>query len=148
MHEPTSASHAVEALFSVEGTTAAPRQPALLGGRCTACGYTFFPMQGHGCEQCGSIDLVPQALTGRGRVISYAEVERHPDPLLPPPFTVVAFMTEDGVAVKALADPSSEALLRTGATVVTTLVTDAGADHDAPRLRVLVADDDLATEGR
>jgi uncharacterized OB-fold protein len=31
-------------LYREDGTAAVPDRPALLGGKCKACGYVFFPM--------------------------------------------------------------------------------------------------------
>jgi uncharacterized OB-fold protein len=110
------------ALFTAEGTSAAPDHPALLGGRCRACGYVFFPMQTYGCEACGSADLEPTALAGRGRLTSFARVHVHASPGRAAPFTVGSIVTDDGAVVRALIDEASEAGLRHGAVMVTMLV--------------------------
>jgi uncharacterized OB-fold protein len=109
-------------LFRPEGTAAAPHQPALLGGRCTVCGYVFFPMQSYGCEACGSLALEPMALSGRGRLTSFARVHVHNGPGRQAPFTVGSIVTEDGAVVRTLIAPDSEDRLSHGATVVATLV--------------------------
>ena len=56
-------------LYRTEGTAADPAHPALLGGSCK-CGYIFFPMQVYGCEKCGSAEISPRLLSGRGKLIA------------------------------------------------------------------------------
>ena len=90
------------ALFSAEGTDAAANVPALLGGKCNACGSVFFPMQTYGCEACGSLDLVPQRLTGRGKLICSAPVFMSMNPALPAPFTIGSIELEDGPKVRTM----------------------------------------------
>lgn len=89
-------------LFSAEGTDAAADIPALLGGKCTACDSIFFPMQTYGCETCGSQDLEPQKLTGRGTLICSASVFMSMNPALPAPYTIGSIELEDGPKVRTL----------------------------------------------
>ncbi len=110
------------ALFRAEGTAAVPAHPALLGGRCRACGYVFFPMQTYGCEACGAADLEPLALSGRGKLTSFARVHVHAGGGREAPFTVGTIALDDGAVLRALIDPGSEDRLRHGAAMVATLV--------------------------
>lgn len=110
------------ALFSAEGTSAAPDRPALLGGRCIACGSVFFPMQTYGCEQCGSQALEAVRLTGRGQLVASAEVHVAAGPHRPAPFTVGSVVTEEGAVVRALLDVAPGAQLTPGEPMVTRLV--------------------------
>ena len=68
-------------LFIDTGTDAVPDRPALVGGRCV-CGYVFFPMQTYGCEKCGRFgnDLKEVRLSGRGRLLAFAQVHLHARP--------------------------------------------------------------------
>ena len=110
------------ALFRAEGTAAVPDHPALLGGRCRACGYVFFPMQTYGCEACGAEGLEPLALSGRGRLTSYARVHTHAGAGREAPFTVGTIALDDGAVLRALIDKGSEDRLRHGAAMVARLV--------------------------
>lgn len=115
-------------LYQAEGTPQAPTQPALLGGRCAACGYVFFPFQQYGCERCGAHgeQLQPQSLTGRGRLEAQATVHLHAKGDRPTPFVVGTVRLIDGPVVRTLLDPAATQL-KTGDAVVTTLI-----DVDAP----------------
>jgi len=110
------------ALFRAQGTAAVPNHPALLGGRCRACGYVFFPMQTYGCEACGSTELEPLALSGRGRLTSFARVHVHAGGGREAPFTVGTIALDDGGVLRALIDQGSEDNLVHGAAVVAKLV--------------------------
>lgn len=101
-------------LFLSEGTPRCPEHPALLGGRCKACGYVFFPMQRYGCERCGAVDSEDFLIAGRARLVACATVRFHADPDRPAPFSVGAAVTEEGPVVRALLDPASAAGLRPG----------------------------------
>jgi len=109
-------------LFTAQGTASVPDHPALLGGRCASCGYTYFPMQLYGCETCGSQDLVQVPLSGRGRLVAFARVHMHVSPDRQAPFTVGSVVTDDGAVVRALIDPASEDALRPGALMTALLV--------------------------
>ncbi|HWU26283.1 MAG TPA: zinc ribbon domain-containing protein [Rhizomicrobium sp.] len=89
------------ALYRREGSTAAPARPALLGGKCV-CGYVFFPMQHYGCERCGSTELSPLALTGRGRLLASARVHLDTGKHRKAPFTVGSIKLEDGPIVRTI----------------------------------------------
>lgn len=110
------------ALFRAEGTVTVPDHPALLGGRCRACGYVFFPIQAYGCEACGAEMLEPLALSGRGRLTSFARVHIHAGGGREAPFTIGTIALEDGAVLRALIDQGSEDRLRHGAAMVATLV--------------------------
>lgn len=88
-------------LYSQDGSDADPTHPAILGGAC-ACGYIFFPMQNFGCERCGSTDLKPSALTGRGTLIASARVHLSASKHRTAPFTVGSIRLDDGPIVRTL----------------------------------------------
>jgi uncharacterized OB-fold protein len=115
-------------LYDAEGTAAAPGHPALIGGRCGACGYTFFPFQAFGCERCGSVDLAPHRLSGTGRLTARARVHLHAGKGREAPFTIVEVKLDDGPTVRTLA--AGDAPLSTGQRMATMLapVTDAAGD--------------------
>jgi uncharacterized OB-fold protein len=50
--------------------------PALLGTRCTACDYCWFPPNEFGCERCGAFggQLAPIEFSGRGRLLAFTSV--------------------------------------------------------------------------
>lgn len=129
-------------LFRAEGTAAHPAHPALLGGRCHACGYVFFPMQTYGCEACGATDLDSLALSGRGRLTSFARVHVHAGGGRVAPFTVGTIALEDGAVLRALIDQGSEDRLRHGAVMVAKLVPETRPDRGPHDLRFA-----LETEG-
>jgi uncharacterized OB-fold protein len=123
------------AVFSTEGTPSLPQHPALLGGRCQACGYVFFPMQTYGCEACGSQNLEAKALSGRGRLIASAEVFVSGNKYFPAPYTVGSIVTDDGAVVRAILDVPPDARLTPGAVMVTRLVHETRPDRGAHDLR-------------
>lgn len=129
-----------QGLFNTEGTAAAPGHPALLGGRCAACGFVFFPMQTYGCEACGSTALEPMALSGRGRLTSFARVHVHAAPGREAPFTVGTIALEDGTVVRALIDEACEGRLSHGAIVVSMLVPETRPNRGPHDLRFTLAD--------
>lgn len=98
-------------LFSAQGTDEVPDAPALCGGKCNACGYEFFPFQSYGCEMCGSQDLAPKALGGRGKLIASAKVHLHPDPKRPAPFTIGSIAIDGGAVVRAVVQAGEKHLL-------------------------------------
>lgn len=110
------------ALFTAEGTSALPGHPALLGGRCQSCGFVFFPMQSYGCDNCGSTDLAPSALSGRGKLIASAEVHVPAGKHRPAPFTVGAIITDDGAKLRVILDVPPGQHLKNGTMMVTRLV--------------------------
>jgi hypothetical protein len=123
------------AVFSKEGTASLPQHPALLGGRCVACGYVFFPMQTYGCEACGSQNLTPKALSGRGRLIASAEVFISGNKSFPAPYVVGSIVTDDGAVVRAVLDIPPDAHLVPGAVMVTRLVPETRPDRGTQDLR-------------
>jgi uncharacterized OB-fold protein len=108
------------ALYRAEGSESDPSHPALLGGACE-CGYVFFPMQGYGCERCGSTRLTPRALCGRGKLIASAQVHLHGGKTRQAPFTVGSIALDDGPIVRSLLT-ADDAALRPGEQMVARLV--------------------------
>ena len=121
-------------LYRPVGTDALPDYPALLATRCE-CGYTHFPPQHYGCEQCGKYGdaLTDVALSGQGTVTAVATVHLHQaaggaDDVRPlaAPFTIATVELDEGPRVRGvLADKSATADV--GARVFTSLV-DIGRD--------------------
>lgn len=74
---------------------------ALRGGRCDACGYTFFPPYSYGCECCGAPpeDLESIDLAARGRVRAAILVHRTRDGV---PEGVASIELEGGPIVRAV----------------------------------------------
>jgi uncharacterized OB-fold protein len=87
-------------LYSVEPADA----PRLIGGRCNACGYVFFPPQSYGCESCGAPPdkLERIELPGRGRLHSFATVHLYQGKGIEAPFTVGVIVLDDGPALRAI----------------------------------------------
>lgn len=73
----------------------------LRGGRCDACGYTFFPPYSYGCERCGASPehLENIDLAARGRVRAAICVHRTRDGV---PEGVASIELEDGPVVRAV----------------------------------------------
>jgi uncharacterized OB-fold protein len=118
-------------LFQIAGTSALPGRPALCGGRCTACGFTFFPMQTFGCERCGDVaSLSPTLLSGRGQLVNAVKVHLHTGPGRVAPFWVGSIVTDDGAFVRAVLDPGGRERLSAGDIVVSRLV-ESGADGES-----------------
>jgi len=128
-------------LFTTEGARASSEQPALLGGKCRACGYVFFPMQTYGCERCGSEALEPSALAGRGKLVASVEVFMPAGPHRPAPFTVGSIITDDGAVVRAILDVPAGTRLTPGAAMVTRLAPETRPDRGAFDLRFAPAND-------
>lgn len=122
-------------LFTAEGTPELPGRPALLGGRCNACGYTAFPLQVYGCENCGSELIEPKALSGRGRLVASAEVFIPAGAHRPAPFTIGSIVTDDGAVVRALLDVPAGTSLSPGRVMVTSLVPETRPDRSEKDLR-------------
>lgn len=76
--------------------------PSLNGSRCLACGATFFPPLGIGCERCGSQDLSPVTLAAAGTVHATATVHRHAGKDIEAPFTVAEIVLDDGPLIRGL----------------------------------------------
>jgi uncharacterized OB-fold protein len=87
-------------LYSVEPADA----PRLIGGRCNACGYVFFPPQSYGCESCGALPgkLERIEMAGRGRLHSFATVHLYQGKGIEAPFTVGVIVLDDGPALRAI----------------------------------------------
>ena len=77
-------------------------------------------MQTYGCEKCGRYgdDLEEIRLSGRGRLLAFAQVHFHARPYPKVPFTVVVIALDDGPVIKALLDPAVDDELRSGTGMV------------------------------
>lgn len=71
------------------------RQGELLAARCAQCAHAHFPPEPR-CPRCESSQLQPQALSGRGRLLS-AQVAEHPGEL-----SVGQVLLDDGLQIGAL----------------------------------------------
>src|SRR5690348_1452506 len=119
-------------LYREGGTGAVPGHPALLGGKCNACGYVFFPMQRYGCEKCGSTDLAEHAIAGRGKMLASARVHLYAGKNRQAPFTVVSVRLDDGPIVRTLLEgPDTE--IKPGTTLTTTLIGVSDAEGNPKR---------------
>jgi uncharacterized OB-fold protein len=137
-------------LYSAEGTAKASDAPSLKGGKCSACGYVFFPLQAYGCEVCGQTGeaLQPHALSGTGTLVASAKVHIH-NPRAPAkdngvkpheaPFTIGSIKLDDGPTVRTLLVDVDEAALRPGQRMVTRLVSVASGDREILDLRFTAA---------
>ena len=87
------------ALYSGSGNP-----PSLNGGRCRRCGYVFFPPQHYGCESCGAPpqELEAVALSGHGKLHSFATVHLHRGKGIEAPFTVGVILLDDGPAIRSI----------------------------------------------
>lgn len=122
-------------LFTPEGTQSLPQYPALLGGKCLACGQAMFPLQHYGCESCGSEKIEACALNGRGRLIASAEVFMDAGPNRPAPFIVGSIIQDDGVSVRAVLDVPPGTRLTPGTIMVTRLVPETRPERGTHDLR-------------
>ena len=116
-------------LYRLEGTDALPEHPALLATRCD-CGYTHFPPQSYGCEQCGrhGAALTDVALSGRGKLVSVATVHLHnavagADDVVPvtAPFTIATVELDEGPRVRGLLAEGAKDI-EPGTVVVTSMM--------------------------
>ncbi|SNS78796.1 Zn-ribbon domain-containing OB-fold protein [Sphingopyxis indica] len=123
------------ALFAAQGTGALPDHPALNGGRCKACGYIFFPMQHYGCERCGSEELEPWLIGGRGRLVASAEVHVSMNPRRPAPYVVGSIATDDGAVVRSILEVPADADLAPGTVMTSRLVEETRPDKGPFDLR-------------
>lgn len=119
-------------LYREGGTAAVPDHPALLGGKCNACGYVFFPMQRYGCEKCGSTDLAEHAIAGRGKLLASARVHLYAGKNRQAPFTVVSVRLDDGPIVRTLLE-GADTELNPGAILSTTLIGVSDAEGNTKR---------------
>jgi uncharacterized OB-fold protein len=126
-------------LFRAAGTDALPGRPALLGGRCRACGYVFFPLQPYGCESCGSAELESLALTGRGRLVASARVHMHAGQGRTAPFTVGSIALDDGAVVRSVLEHDGVAPLKPGTLMTSRLAAETRLDRGPHDIRFAVA---------
>jgi uncharacterized OB-fold protein len=87
----------------------------LEGSACRACGARFYPPRST-CRECGGHELALLALSGRGRLYSFAQVPALPDGfagVAPGAFGLVQL--EEGVIVFAQLTDTPAAALRIGA---------------------------------
>jgi uncharacterized protein len=76
-----------------------PSYGRLEGQRCAACGALQFPAR-LVCRACGGGDLAAHRLSGRGRVVSWAEVAQPPAGFEGPYFVAIVEL-EEGIRVTA-----------------------------------------------
>ena len=105
--------------------------PALNGGKCSACGYVFFPPQRYGCESCGAPPekLEAVVLPGCGRLHSYATVHLHQGKDIEAPFTVGLIVLDEGPAIRSLLTNRTDEGLTIGDRMNSVLVA-AGTDQE------------------
>ncbi len=106
---------------------------ALLGMRCSSCGYVAFPRQRFGCDKCGAVgeSLRDVELGSSGTLTSFATVHMHQAKSIAAPFVIGEVVLEDGPTVRATMVEADDAALRIGARVVGRLYP-APAAPDAP----------------
>jgi uncharacterized OB-fold protein len=71
------------------------RRGALEVPACEACGHRFLP-PGPRCPRCWSARLVPQEVSGRGRVVSFVVYRRSYHPGMPAPYVVALVELDEG----------------------------------------------------
>jgi hypothetical protein len=99
----------------------------LRGGICRDCGRRFFPLQGYGCERCGSIHLEGVMLPATGTVAAKAQVHIHKGAPPVPALTVAMIDLDAGLSVRGLLAEVPNAP-RTGERVKAVLVPMANPD--------------------
>ncbi len=108
----------------------------LTGGKCSACGHMFFPMQQRGCEHCGAHgrQLEPVDLGGDGELVSAATVNLHAGKGRTAPFVIGVVDLDSGPRVRTLCDnvpdPETAAGIRVTAHLVEVSSHDGGAALD------------------
>jgi uncharacterized protein len=102
----------------------------LKGGRCSACGYVFFPMQTRGCEKCGAHgeQLTGVDLGGSGTLAAAATVHVHAGKSRTAPFVMGTIDLDSGPRIRTLLDGMPDAESRTGTRVVAVLADAIGPD--------------------
>jgi len=77
--------------------------PTLRGTRCAACGSTFFPPLGIGCEVCGAAAdrLTAVPIAAAGVLHSVATVHLHPGNDISAPFALGEIQLDDGPLIRA-----------------------------------------------
>ncbi len=63
--------------------------------KCDKCGHVSWPAV-TACDNCDAADLSWQAVSGRGRIISWGTFERQYYKELPPPWDVILVKLEEG----------------------------------------------------
>lgn len=123
------------ALFIGEGTPEVPDHPSLCGGQCNNCGRTVFPLQHYGCEACGSQNISPKRISGRGKLVASAIVHLQPHQHIAVPYTVGSIVTDDGAVVRSILDVPVGTPLRIGTVMVTKIVPQTRPDRGSDDLR-------------
>ena len=79
-------------------------RPMLRATRCEACGSTFFPPLGVGCEVCGATPerLVSVAMPATGVLHSVATVHLHMGGDIATPFGVAEVQLDDGPLIRGM----------------------------------------------
>jgi len=80
----------------------APRRGELHILRCRSCG-TYIQLPKPACRSCGSTDLAPERVSGRGVVHSYT-VTHFPLPGYEPPFAVVLVELEEQPGLRLISN--------------------------------------------
>jgi uncharacterized OB-fold protein len=107
----------------------------LKGGRCSACGHVFFPMQTRGCEKCGAHgnQLIGADLGGSGVLAAAAVVHVHAGKSRTAPFVMGTIDLDSGPRIRTLLADAPDAESRVGSIVTAVLVDTAGPDGAAVR---------------
>ena len=102
----------------------------LKGGRCSACGYEFFPMQTRGCETCGAQGsaLIGTDLGGTGTLAAAATVHVHAGKSRTAPFVMGTIDLDSGPRIRTLLVDMPDAETRAGSKVSAVLIEAAGPD--------------------
>ena len=103
---------------------------SLKGGRCSACGHAFFPMQARGCETCGAHGeaLKQTDLGSTGILVSAATVHVHAGKHRTAPFMMGTIDLDSGPRVRTLLTGIPDAEARAGSRVKAVLVETPGRD--------------------
>jgi uncharacterized protein len=112
-----------------------PKGVMLKGGRCSACGYVFFPMQTRGCETCGAAgaQLAGIDLGGSGTLAAAATVHVHAGKSRTAPFVMGTIDLDSGPRIRTLLADMPDAEARAGSKVAAVLVETSGPDGAAVR---------------
>jgi uncharacterized OB-fold protein len=69
--------------------------------RCQACGFYIHPPYPR-CPECLSTDIKPEAVSGRGTVVSVTVNEQMWNPTQPPPYVIALIEIEEQPAVRLM----------------------------------------------